>query len=171
MLQGEKISLRIVRETDLNPLFDLVSDLKNRGDYYPLGLLTDAEIKQRYQAWEEERGTLLICMAAQIVGMIVFFKSAFYYDALEIGYILFDVESRNKGYMTEALGLLTRYLFATKKINRLQLTVLVGNVASKRVAEKCGFKFEGIARGAVFHRGANRDLEMYSLLRAEAAEF
>lgn len=171
MLRGEKISLRLVREADLNPLFDLHSDLTKRGDYFPLDLWTEAELKQRYQVWEEERGRLLICVADQIVGMIGFFKSVPYYDALEIGYILFDVDSRNKGYMTEALSLLVKYLFATKKINRLQLTLQVGNVASKRVAEKCGVQFEGIARGAVFHRGADRDLEMYSLLRGEAHVF
>ena len=37
----------------------------------------------------------------------------------------------------------------------------------KRVAEKCGFTFEGVARGAIFHRGANHDLEIYSLVRAD----
>ena len=70
--------------------------------------------------------------------------------------------------MTEALSLLVRYLFDTKKVNRLELTTLVGNAASKRVAEKCGFKSEGIARQAVFHRGENVDLERFSILREEA---
>jgi len=65
------------------------------------------------------------------------------------------------------LSLLTKYLFSAKKINRLQLTVIVGNTASKRVAEKCGFKLEGVMRGAIFHHGENKDLEMYSLLRDE----
>jgi RimJ/RimL family protein N-acetyltransferase len=41
-------------------------------------------------------------------------------------------------------------------------------MASKRVAEECGYKFEGVARGAVFHRGAYRDMEVYSILRQEA---
>jgi RimJ/RimL family protein N-acetyltransferase len=46
---------------------------------------------------------------------------------------------------------------------------MLPNAASRRVAEKCGFKLEGIARGAMFHRGQNYDLEMYSILRAEVA--
>jgi [ribosomal protein S5]-alanine N-acetyltransferase len=50
-------------------------------------------------------------------------------------------------------------LFETRKIRRLQLTVVVGNLAFKRVAEKCGFTSEGIARKAVFLRGQNVDLE------------
>lgn len=170
MIRGEKVSLRIVRDADLNTLFDLFSDLTVRGDYYPLYLFTEAQIKQRWQVWEEERGILLICAADTIVGLIAFFKELPHYDALEIGYILFDVASRNKGYTTEALALLTRYLFAAKKINRLQLTLLVDNAAAKQVAEKGGYQLEGIARGALFHRGAHRDLAIYARLRAEAAE-
>jgi [ribosomal protein S5]-alanine N-acetyltransferase len=61
-------------------------------------------------------------------------------------------------------------LFDTRKIRRLQLTVVVGNLASKRVAEKCGFTREGIARKAVFLRGQNVDLEWFSLLREEAEQ-
>jgi len=69
--------------------------------------------------------------------------------------------------MSEALSLFTKYLFATQTINRLKLSILPGNLASKRVAEKCGFKYEGAARGAFFHRGRHQDIEEYSLLRHE----
>jgi ribosomal-protein-alanine N-acetyltransferase len=52
-------------------------------------------------------------------------------------------------------------------IERLQMQIHPENLASKRVAEKCGFKLEGTARGALFHRGKNCDAEVYSLLRTE----
>ena len=61
-------------------------------------------------------------------------------------------------------------MFETRNMRRLQLTVVVGNLASKRVAEKCGFTSEGIARKAVFLRGHNVDLEWFSLLREEAEQ-
>jgi RimJ/RimL family protein N-acetyltransferase len=102
-----------------------------------------------------------------ILGSIWFEKSIAYFDALEIGYIMFDKASRNKGYMTEALSLLSRYLFATRTVPRLQQTVVVGNTASKRVAEKCGFRSEGIARKALFLHGKHVDLEWFSLLRED----
>lgn len=72
--------------------------------------------------------------------------------------------------MTEALPLLARYLFETRTLRRLQLTVVVGNLASKRVAAKCGFTGEGIARKAVFLRGRHVDLEWFSLLREQAEQ-
>ena len=169
MFRGEKITLRTIHEDDLDTLYDLLSDISNRGEYYPLDFWSQVDYKNRFHEhglWEETKGTLAICAADKIVGTIGFFP-AMYYNGFEIGYILYDVASRQKGYMTEALSLLSKYLFDTKKINRLQLTVIAGNAASKKVAEKCGFKFEGVMRGAIFHHGENKDLEMYSLLRNE----
>lgn len=170
MIRGEKVTLRTVREADLDTLYDLWSDIQNRGEYYSLELPSQVEFKKRFQEHgllEENNGTFLICASDKIIGTIFFFN-VLYYNGLEIGYILFDTTGRNQGYMTEALSLLVKYLFASKKINRLQLTVIPGNIASKRVAEKCGFQFEGTVRGAIFHRGVHQDLELFSLLREEA---
>lgn len=36
-----------------------------------------------------------------------------------------------------------------------------------RVAEKCGFTYEGVARGAFFNAGTNHDVAVYSLLRTD----
>jgi RimJ/RimL family protein N-acetyltransferase len=171
MIRGENVTLRTVRESDLDSLFSFLSDIANRGEFFPIMIPSEAIFKKDFRDtgfWQEGFGRLLICdKNEQVVGSIWYFKTASYYDGLEIGYHMFDVASRNQGLMTESLSLLVRLLFATKKINRLQLTVMLPNVASKRVAEKCGFKFEGIARGALFHKGQNHDLEMYSILRHE----
>jgi RimJ/RimL family protein N-acetyltransferase len=70
--------------------------------------------------------------------------------------------------MTEAVSLLVTYLFLTKKINRLQIVVPPLNAASRRVAEKCGFKLEGVMRGVYFLNGMHQDVEIYALLRNEA---
>ena len=169
MIHGEKITLRTVREADLDLLFNLWSDIANRGEYYPLDFPSQVDFKKRFHEhglMEETKGTLLICEEDRIVGSISFFPAS-YFNGFEIGYILFDTASRGKGYMTEALSLLSQHLFSMKKINRLQLTVIMGNTASKRVAEKCGFQSEGVVREAIFHRGENRDLELFSILRSE----
>jgi len=169
MLKGEKITLRVTQERDLDTLFDLESDLEQAGDYFPTRLQSAATFKAEFQKdgfWGENFWMLLIVNKDdQILGEIFYFKPVIYLDALEIGYILHDQASRGKGYMTEALSLLVRYLFEQHTTNRLQLTVLIGNHASKRVAEKCGFQSEGILRQAVFVKGKRADLEIFSLLR------
>ena len=69
--------------------------------------------------------------------------------------------------MTEALSLCADYLFQSTKIHRVQLIIAEGNIASERVAQKCGFTYEGTARQAMFQRGRHQDMKLYALLRNE----
>jgi RimJ/RimL family protein N-acetyltransferase len=62
------------------------------------------------------------------------------------------------------------YLFDRKKENQIRLIIHPDNAGSKRVAQKCGYKYEGVARGAWFHRGRNQDVEVHALLRDEYYE-
>jgi RimJ/RimL family protein N-acetyltransferase len=101
------------------------------------------------------------------VGSIWFFKSIPYFDGVEIGYTMFAPHQRRQGIMTEALSLCADYLFQSTKIHRIQLIIAEGNIASERVAQKCGFTYEGMARQAMFARGRHCDMKIYSLLRHE----
>ncbi|HEX8394276.1 MAG TPA: GNAT family protein [Longimicrobium sp.] len=172
MIQGANIHLRTVRESDLSELFTLLSDTSARGEHVPMRLLSEAAFVADFRQtgfWNDALGRLLICTPeGRMVGTIWYFQTAPYYDGVEIGYQLFDVESRGKGYTTEALMLFAEYLFGANKLNRLQLTVSVGNEASRRVAQKSGFTSEGLVRGAVFLHGRNVDIEMFSRLRSDA---
>jgi ribosomal-protein-alanine N-acetyltransferase len=71
------------------------------------------------------------------------------------------------GITSEAVRLLTDYLFGTKTINRLELRMNTHNLASEKIAIKCGYLKEGIARGANFERGKHVDMASYALLRCE----
>lgn len=90
-----------------------------------------------------------------------------YFNSRELGYGLFSRELHGKGIMSEAVQLLTDYLFNTLLINRLEIHTHNDNVASQKVALRCGYQKEGIARGAVFSRGKHFDIAMYALLRQE----
>ncbi len=171
MIQGRNIHLRTVREEDLDSLYASFNDLSTRGEHYPLMLFSEATFRQEFRETgflEEDKGRLLICdRDDRVLGGIWFFRTARYFDGYEIGYQMFDVASHGKGVMTEALRLLSTWLFDSKKINRLQLGIMIANKASKRVAEKGGFTYEGLARGAFFLKGENHDVEIWSLLRGE----
>ena len=169
MIRGDRILLRAIREADLEQLFNLMSDTGSRGAHYPLDVPSEVEFKRRFHEnglMTETSGSFLICVEERMIGLIRF-SQAGYFDGFEIGYIVFDSANRAQGYMTEALACLVRHLFLTRKINRIQLTTEPENIASKRVAEKCGFQYEGTLRGASFNRGKHVDLAMYALLRAD----
>lgn len=172
MIRGKNIHLRLYREADLDFLIEAFQDLEKRGDYFPQDLMSGETFRKKFRedgSWAGDYGKMVICdKDDRIVGGIWFFTTAAYINGYEIGYIIFNDEDRGKGYMPEALDLFTRYLFDTKKINRLQLGIHPENLSSKKVAQKCGYRLEGVMRGSIFLHGKNHDTELYSRLRNDA---
>lgn len=169
MLTGERVVLAPVREADLPEFYAAHVDISNRGAYFPLGVLSESEIRSRFAQhglWGRDEGTLLIWdRERRIVGHIEFFVPVSYWDAYELSYQLYDPGYAGHGYTTEAVQLLVDYLFGAKKKNRIQLVIVPENAASKRIAEKCGFTYEGRLRGAFFNGGRNHDVDLFGLVR------
>jgi RimJ/RimL family protein N-acetyltransferase len=84
----------------------------------------------------------------------------------ELGYVVAPA-ARGKGVATEALRLLTEWAFSTLGALRLELLIGSENVASKRVAERCGYVREGILRSAYLKPGRRQDTELWSKLRSD----
>lgn len=76
--------------------------------------------------------------------------------------------ARGRGLQSRAVRLATRYLFELE-FHRVELRARVDNHASRWVAEKAQFTFEGYARGAEFSRGEYHDLAVYSALATDPA--
>jgi RimJ/RimL family protein N-acetyltransferase len=170
VLIGERVQLRPVREGDLAAFVTAQHDIASRGDYFPLGVLSESVLRRRFAEtgfWGRDDGTLLIWHDDEIVGHIEFFTPVSYWDAFELSYQLYGERHAGQGYTTEAVQLLVDYLTATKKQHRIHLVIVPGNAASRRVAEKCGFALEGTVRGAFFNGGRNHDVLLYSLLRTD----
>jgi RimJ/RimL family protein N-acetyltransferase len=171
MLTGPSVQLRLVREADLGVLYAHHLHLANRGDFYPQGVRSEPEYRRRFQEtgfWGDDRGLLVIVDRADgILGHVQFFRTVNYLDEIEVAYHVYDPAQRGKGVATEAVGLMVRHLFELKPVNRIRLVIHPGNLASRRVAEKCGFTHEGTARGALFLRGRHHDVEIHSILRRD----
>jgi [ribosomal protein S5]-alanine N-acetyltransferase len=168
MLKGTNITLRPVREADLEELYAFHIDLASRGEYFPRGILSQPNFNKQFLEsgfWSREEGLLVIVDSDQaIIGHIEFFKTVNYLDEYELSYILYTPKQRGKGIMTEAVNLMVRYLFETKNINRIRLVIHSDNAASRRLAEKCQFRHEGTARGAWYNHGHHQDVEIYAVL-------
>ncbi len=171
MLHGKSVMLRPVQTGDLDRLYGAHIDIANRGEYFPLGIRSESDFRRAFSEtglWQREEGMLVIVdKDGELAGHIEFFKPVSYWDAFELSYQLYDGRFAGRGYITEAVQLLVDYLFATKKQHRIHLVIVPENAASRRIAEKCGFIFEGTARGAFFNNGRNQDVVLYSLLRTD----
>jgi RimJ/RimL family protein N-acetyltransferase len=85
----------------------------------------------------------------------------------QIGYWC-DSEARGRGVTTRALRLVCKHSFDELELERLELITDPDNRASQRVAEKVGFRREGVLRSHLAHPdGRRRDSVMFSLLPGE----
>ena len=171
MIRGSRFHLRTVMEQDLDELVTLLGDTSGQGDYLPFRMVSQSHLRDGFKKdgfWSKDgKRLLMIGEDEAIIGIIWIFQPVPYYDALELGYTLFDKALWGQGLTTEAIGLVVDYLFSSEKVNRLEIRCDVENRASARIAEKLGFAHEGIARQATFARGQHHDMHQYALLRTD----
>ena len=89
-------------------------------------------------------------------------------DVGEIGYWI-RADARGRGVVSRALELVSRFAFEREGAARLQLRADVENAASRRAAEKVGYRLEGVLRSAHWNErlGRRQDWALYSLLPGE----
>jgi ribosomal-protein-alanine N-acetyltransferase len=171
MLEGRSVILRLFSEADLDEFCTLEARIAERGEFYPIMLHSVAESRKKFGEngwWGGDEGRMLITSKeGRMLGGIGFFPASKYQAGYELGYAIFRPEDRGKGVMTAALGIFSAYLFEIKPVPRLQVVTATGNVASRRIAEKCGYKHEGVLRQYYYMRGRYHDCDILSLLRDE----
>lgn len=175
MIRGRKINLRPITEEDLEELYRIESDISELGDFDAFHIKS----KQKYLTHFKETGfwsddyskMLLLDKSDVIIGEISCFKGMKYVDGYEIGYKIYRKKDRGNGYMSEALKIFTSYLFSLNPFRRISVNMFSGNIASEKLAQKCGYTYEGLMRKAVFCRGRYYDLKLYSILREECVPF
>lgn len=110
MLEGHRISLRPVREADLDRLYDAHTAIGARGAYFPLGVMSESAFRREFAEhgfWQKTEGMLVIVSPdGEIAGHIEFFRPVSYWDAFELSYQLYEDRHAGQGYVTEAVQLL-----------------------------------------------------------------
>ena len=171
MLRENNICIRTIREADLDVLFDLVNDIDSQGEFLPVTLTSETKLRSQYAengfVTDKSEQYLITSTEDEIIGSIWSFKSVPYFDALEVGYQIFEGKNRGKGYATQALGLFCDYIVQSTQVNRLELRIATENTPSEKVAIKLGFKLEGTHREAAYSKGKLHDMHVYALLRKE----
>ena len=164
-------------EEDTNALFTVCSN-RNVFRYIPEFLYTEnkdvlrAAIRNLGDRDFRERRWIVagVCLAEnpnQVIGTAEMFDYNEAVCAVEIGYRLGE-EFWGQGIAPKVVRAMTGYLFDKIGMNRIQATVLPGNLSSKKVLTKSGFQREGLLRQVSYWKGRGIvDLEMYSLLKSD----
>lgn len=172
---SQRLIIRTPNENDVQDVFTLMSDLEIAAStgFRPMTTFSEAEGKIR-RGMENQ---LMFCISekenpAHVSGVFEVYRhkintlSGEQYN-YEICYFL-NKNSRGKGYMTEVVETMKPYLFYELKAGSLTIAVLPRNDASRRVALKNGFTYEGLDRQCgVTYRDELVDLEYYTLTKEE----
>ena len=85
---------------------------------------------------------------------------------VEVGYWIAP-QARRRGVATAATRLISDWALDELAFHRVEWQCYVGNDGSRRVADKCGFTFEGTLRSRGFQRGHMLDIWIGGLLRTD----
>lgn len=171
----DRLIIRTPEERDAHDIFALMSDREIAAStgFRPMNTLSEAEGKIR----REMDSGLMYCISEKShpernIGVFEITPHKTNTASgekcnYEICYFL-DKGARGKGYMTEVVERMKHYLFDERKADSLTIAVLPRNDASRRVALKSGFTYEGLERKC----GMNYldevvDLEYYTIYKEE----
>ena len=101
------------------------------------------------------------------VGTVGCFWVSREHRCMELGYAL-DEPMWGQGIATEASRGVLDYVFSHFEVERVQARCKKENVASARIMEKLGMRYEGTLRSAVFHQGRFWDVEYRAILRGRS---
>lgn len=166
MLKGENIYLKLLTVNDSDEVLNYYK--RNREhlkefqeekdeDFYTLEKQI-IFIRQQYIQCLNGRVVFFgIFKNEKIIGTIQLYNimRGMFQDAT-VGYSI-DKDEEGKGYMTEALNLISDYAFNVLKLHRLQATTLVDNIRSKAVLKACGFKEMGTSEKYLLINGKWQD--------------
>src|SRR5262245_37429347 len=176
-LTDETIVLRAHRADDLEAVYEQCSDPMTQqftGIPVPYGR-DDARrfLASRAQGWESGSGWSFAIESAHGVLPSGFSGSIVLRDhgsgIAEIAFMTHP-KARGHGVMSRAVRLIANWGFTEQSINTIVWEAYTGNVASRRVAWKTGFTFEGSTRGSVPQRHNARDGWRATLLSTDSRE-
>ena len=166
-LEGDRVELRTVDESDVDFLHQLVNDPRVRRGIAAVDPVTHAQERE----WVDSRGdgddiNFVICDDSDPVGTIGLKPPNITTGASEVGYIVAPDDWGN-GYATDALRAICGYAFEERRLHKVYANAYETNPASCRVLENVGFEKEGVHRDQGFVAGEHVDVFRYGLLAHE----
>jgi RimJ/RimL family protein N-acetyltransferase len=159
LIVGQRVALRWIEERDLSEIQFFGpggDDTQLRIAFFETGLYSPQEGALAIESLADRR----------LIGTMQHFPPGPTLHGLELAYGIHRVEDRGRGLGSEALSLFSELLFLEQPhCHRHQLIVGTDNIASWKVAERSGFRREGLLRSAA---DADRaDSYLYARTRAD----
>jgi len=94
MVIGKNIKIRAIRENDIDTLLIFLSDLESKGQYLPVEIQSEVNFRKEFNVsgfiTKQASRYILTSFGDDLPGLIWAFTSVSYFDAVEIGYQIFE---------------------------------------------------------------------------------
>lgn len=174
MIYGEQIRLRALKREDLPLFVEWLNDpevIQGLMQILPFSLEDEEDwfAEMRKKPLEEHPLVIETLTEAgwEAIGNCGLFGIDWRIRQAEFGIVIGAKQEWNKGYGTEALGLICRHGFNTLNLNRISLRVYANNPRAMRSYEKAGFVQEGCLRQGHYQDGQYVDVFIMSMLRSD----
>ena len=140
--------------------------LKYNGNQY--GTLSKKYIIEhlKYLNIPSKRNYVIIDKHGAIVGVIIYSEDKYSRNVYNIS-LTIGKKYWRKGYGTDSIKALLKYLFFKRKAHKVELEVVRENEAAVLCYKKCGFVEEGIRRKKYYYKGEYLDTIVMGLLKEE----
>jgi [ribosomal protein S5]-alanine N-acetyltransferase len=171
-LNTPRLTLRWLAETDAPGLHAAYGDAEAMRFWDSLPSVDEAEtaarIRQSLEVSPQWHAAFAVLLrpSGQFVGMVNYHWRQPWHRRLAIGWILARPWWR-QGFAAEATQALLDHCFTTLGTHRVEAHIEPGNAASIRLAERLGFRREGLMRDWLFVADQPRDLLLFALLRPD----
>lgn len=170
-LATDRLVLRPLETGDLQAVYDYASDpqVARYTTWHPHTSLLDSRaflyaVLDQYNRGDVSPWGLEHREEGRLIGTCGFVGYTPEHGRAELGYAL-SRRYWGQGYMTEAATAVIAHGFTRFDLNRIEAMCDHENIASARVLEKCGMRFEGILRDFLRIKGHYRSVRMYAILR------
>ncbi|TDX49149.1 GNAT family N-acetyltransferase [Orenia marismortui] len=172
--QNDLLRLRAMRPEDWEEhYYNLFDSKARRLLQYELELpptIKDAKaMTEKFAYFDPESGRLMFTiesLAGEVVGALnlcgIDEKNGTFGIGIQVGR-----DYRGQGYGTAAMRILLNYAFNERRLNKFNVSVLEGNIASETMMKKLGCVQEGIRRQTVFTNGKYMNEILFGLTREE----
>src|SRR5262245_19803847 len=169
VLKTERLTLRPIRMSDAHALFPLFSDpaTMQHWSHAPLTRIEEMQTRIAHNLPPQSKPGFSFAITKdgeRALGWINFYNES--HGIAGLGYILAASE-RGQGLVSEAVEAMLQHGFKTLKLHRVYLDIDPQNERSVAVAERAGFRREGLFQKAFFRDGEYLDSVFYAMLYEE----
>ncbi|MEU1466548.1 GNAT family protein [Streptomyces sp. NPDC005727] len=172
---GTRVRLRGIEPDDWTAFMHFAVDEERLGD-----VLNPPRSAEGYRAWAREQAAaepggdcFQLAIEAADTGEIVGTVGTHHADPragwFEYG-VTIGADHRHKGYASEAVVMLLRFMFAERRYHKCQARVFAHNEGSLALHHRLGFVEEGRLREHVFFTGRHHDLIVMGILAEEFSQ-